>query len=84
MALRAIGQQEGGLVPHLEEVGGLLGELFRVAEYEPGMAGQDLDPVRGTDQGLGIAEHDDAGRVRASGDLVVAEREGTQRAQQDG
>ena len=31
MALRAVGQQEGGLVPHLEEVGGLLGELFRVA-----------------------------------------------------
>jgi hypothetical protein len=102
VALRAVGQQEGGLVPHLEEVGGLLGELLRVAEHEPGMAGQDLDPVRVTDQGLGIAEqdekgggygrlggpiapdqaagkfgvvgecggaHDDAGRVRASGDL---------------
>jgi Kef-type K+ transport system membrane component KefB len=38
-----------------------LGELFRVAEYEPGMAGQDLDPVRGADQGLGIAEQDEKG-----------------------
>jgi len=38
-----------------------LGKLFRVAEYEPGMAGQDLDPVRVTDEGLGIAEHAEKG-----------------------
>lgn len=35
--------------------------MFSVAEDEPGLGGQDLDPVRVTDQGLGIAEQDEKG-----------------------
>ena len=56
MTLRAVGQQEGGLVPHHAEVGGLAGELFRVAEYELSLADQNLHPVRVGDQGLRIAQ----------------------------
>ena len=58
MTLRTVGQQRGGSVPHLEEIGGLAGELLGVAKYEPGLAGQYLHPVRVGDQDLRIVQHD--------------------------
>jgi hypothetical protein len=39
------GEQRNGLIPHLEEVCGLRGGAFGVAQYEPGLVSQRLFPA---------------------------------------